>query len=283
MFLSESAFLRANELRKKDSADKYIRDYVDKYKNNINMISVGDCMEFGFFKLCNSVKPPELVIKCPIVWQILDRSDSKLLLLSKQALDWTYYDLSGADKVDWASSMLRKELNENYINEWFNTEEQNAICQTQLGATKNFYYGTSSLDRVSDKLFLLSAEEVLRYFVPSVSKAEDDLRKECEEYSRGVYYNMPNTAMDALTLFADIDYGGALKGKIEYDGEISIENSIWWLRTPGRESGRIVCGYPDGFIYLDGFYASADEIGLRPAMWIDIETINMILDGDIQV
>ena len=222
MFLSESAFLRANELRKKDSSDKYIQDYVDKYKNDINMISVGDCMEFGFFKLCNSVKPPELVIKCPIVWQILDKSGSKLLLLSKQALDWTYYDLSGANKVDWASSMLRKELNEDYINEWYNTAEQNAICQTQLGATKNFYYGASSLDRVSDKLFLLSAEEVLRYFAPSVSKAEDDLRKACEEYSRGVYYKMPNTASDALTLFADIDYGGALKGKIEYDGEIQV-------------------------------------------------------------
>ena len=283
MFISESAFLRANELRKKDSSNKYIQSYVDGYKRDINNISAGDYMEFGSFCLCNSVKPPVFVIKCPIVWQVLDRSGSKLLLLSKQVLDWTYYNFRLSDNVDWANSMLRKELNENYINEWFDNEEQNAICTTQLGTTKNFYYGTSSSGCVSDRLFLLSAEEVLRYFDPSVSKAKDDLKQACKKYERGVYYNMPNTASDALTLFADIDYGGALKGNIEYDGEITIENSIWWLRTPGSESGRIACGYPDGFIFLDGFYADSDEIGLRPAMWIDIETIKQILDGKIKV
>ena len=70
---------------------------------------------------------------------------------------------------------IREDLN-SFLNEWFDSWELSLIEDTYLGETKNPAFGTSDDPGVSDKLFLLSAEEVLRYFDP----AEDQFPSFCE-------------------------------------------------------------------------------------------------------
>ncbi|SCW43565.1 TIR domain-containing protein [Ruminococcaceae bacterium YRB3002] len=47
---------------------------------------------------------------------------------------------------------------------------------------------------------------------------------------------------------------------------------IWWLRSPGRSSGRAACVDFDGNVGEGGSFVDDDYIGVRPALWINLES-----------
>ncbi|MBR1454471.1 MAG: hypothetical protein IJ593_07475, partial [Lachnospiraceae bacterium] len=99
----------------------------------------------------------------PIEWIVLEKSNNKALLLSKYVFtNHTYND----DYVDitWENSTIRKWLNSEYINTIFSKKEQGSILTTDVINNDNAKYGTKGGNNTKDKLFLLSIDEVNKYF-----------------------------------------------------------------------------------------------------------------------
>ncbi len=174
-----------------------------------------------------------------IEWLVLDKKDDKALLISKYCLDANAYDKNEENEsVTWETSTLRQWLNGEFINEAFTEKEKTLICDTHLKNPNNPKYGTDGGNDTTDKVFLLSIDEVEKYF------ANGEKRK------------------------------AEATGYAKYKGIcVSEENGNvwWWLRSPGSNSRDAVYVDLDGSVRYYGSHMDDEEGGVRPAMWVKIE------------
>lgn len=112
-----------------------------------------DCVTFGLDE--NSE---------PIEWLVLEKSNNKALLLSKYILTSHIYDDDEEAEDTWENCTMRKWLNSEYINTIFSKKEQGSILTTDVINNGNAQYGIKSSNNTKDKLFLLSIDEVKKYF-----------------------------------------------------------------------------------------------------------------------
>ena len=206
----------------------------------ISKASVGDYVIFGSYEQDNDKTNGAEVIE----WQVLDKKDGKVLILSKYGLDAKPYHEEW-DGITWESCTLRSWLNEDFYNTAFNDEEQKYIAETYLINEANPVYGTDGGNNTYDKVFLLSYGEVMAYFDSGLNVGKLEKRTQETEYA---------------------------KEQVEYS---NIENRYvgggWWLRTPGCfRSDSLIVGY-DGNIGDSGGYVYDLDVMVRPALWIDIE------------
>ena len=91
----------------------------------------------------------------PIQWRVLDARSDKALVIAVMLLDSQPYD-TAYGKVTWQDSTVRYWLNHDFLDTAFTADEQERILTTNV-------IGESS--QVSeDQLFLLSKDEVIKYF-----------------------------------------------------------------------------------------------------------------------
>lgn len=104
----------------------------------------------------------------PVKWRVLSVNEdgTDAFLIAENTLDVQRYhdNEEEADTVTWEDSTLRTWLNDNFMNEAFTSEEQNAIIETEIENKKN-PYATADTDVLgdgnptNDKIYLLSVEE----------------------------------------------------------------------------------------------------------------------------
>ena len=99
----------------------------------------------------------------PIEWIVLEKGNGKALLLSKYVLTSHQYNDENVD-ITWENCTMRKWLNSEYINTIFSKKEQGSILTTDVINNDNVQYGTNGGNNTKDKLFLLSIDEVNKYF-----------------------------------------------------------------------------------------------------------------------
>ena len=99
----------------------------------------------------------------PLEWIVLEKSNNKALLLSKYLLTSHVYNDENVD-ITWENCTMRKWLNSEYINTIFSKKEQGSILTTDVINNDNAQYGTKGGNNTKDKLFLLSIDEVNKYF-----------------------------------------------------------------------------------------------------------------------
>ena len=199
---------------------------------------VGDIIEFGAYEQDNDISNG----KEPIEWQVLERDDDKVLLISKYALDCKQYNTEMED-VTWETCTLRTWLNETFLNEAFSEAEQRIIQTTAVSADKNPNYSTNPGNATKDKIFLLSINEVIEYF------ASEEVRM-CVPTA----YAIANGAF--VSAFYKVDGAGTC---------------WWWLRTPGHYQYPVAVVHIDGGVDSDGADVYGALCGVRPAMWIDLD------------
>jgi hypothetical protein len=175
-----------------------------------------------------------------IDWLVLDRDEDKLLLLSEFVLfDKVYND--EFKPVTWETSTIRSYLNNEFFYT-FSTRDRERIAETtiinndrmaSLGFT---YFGVNRWlvpagNDTYDKIFLLSIEEVMKYFPNRPDRAvrwpKDDVVRPGGEWA-------------------------------------------WWLRSPGGDNFcaiRIVLGGVDLDLHVNDTHAG----GIRPALWLYID------------
>ena len=193
------------------------------------------------------------------VWQVLDVQDNRMLIVSRFILDFRPYHSAGGP-VTWETSEIRQFLNSDFLGR-FSPEEQALIAMTTVVNNNNPEFGTPGGNDTQDRIFLLSVEEVLRYFYDTEGVLQFGIDPE------------------RINILA---YGVFL-----HDGMWDVIGPWgWWLRSPGRSSynailvvnfdmiGMISIG---GECVTIGTHIAADESGMsgiRPAMWIYLDTVH---------
>jgi hypothetical protein len=93
---------------------------------------------------------------------VLNNANGKALLLTKDIIEQRAYN-SEYTSVTWETCDLRAWLNSDFYNK-FSDSEKAMIAETTLSNLDNADYGTSGGNNTDDKVFLLSIDEVRRYF-----------------------------------------------------------------------------------------------------------------------
>ncbi len=171
-------------------------------------------------------------------------SDGTCLLISKYALDARPYNKDKKD-VTWENCSLRSWLKNTFYNNAFNTTERGKIVVTKNKNANNPNYGTQGGNDTSDYVFLLSLEEIQKYY--SIDRntgndwywyGEDRLIKQPTEYAKaqGAWWSDGNGAC------------------------------YWWLRSPGSASVRAATVDSEGGVYVQGNNVSDTLYSVVPAV-----------------
>ncbi len=207
-------------------------------------LQIGQTITFGHYMM-------ESKIILPIKWEILDVDNKNLLLISKTILDIQPFQRKWED-VTWENCDLRHWLNKTFFSRAFNYRDRKRIVET-------------SVDSGRDKIFILSAEEAVKYLCMTKD-------------SNGNYYSenavgQPTKYACSLGAYSKTvvkDWCGFKKYKYS---ELFLNKTVgwWWLRTPGYRQSNVMYVYDDGSIDATGLGNSRDYVGVRPALWITLE------------
>ena len=203
--------------------------------------NVGDYVAFGEYEQDNNTANGAETIQ----WQVLDKKDGKLLLMSKYALDaQPYHEVQ--EEVTWETCTLRSWLNEEFYNTAFNSKEQKYIKETYVVNEDNPEYGTEGGNDTYDNVFVLSIGEVMTYFDAAPNEDDPARRAKVTEYAKA--------------------QGGWCSEESAYYG-----TGWWWLRSPGLDSYNAVDVLNGGYVNRNGYYVDANDGVVRPALWVEVE------------
>ena len=187
-------------------------------------LTVGEKIDFGGYE-----------------WRVLDVRDGRALLLSEYVIESRRYHERN-EAITWENSTLRRYLNNEFYNS-FTAEERRRIAETRLRNANNQWYGTNGGNDTTDRIFLLSLEEVVQYFGDS-----------------GQLRNRPGNSY-----YIDDQYNNA-RIAVELNGNAHW----WWLRSPGSNTYNAALVSDGGFVDVDGFLVSSVRGGVRPALWLNL-------------
>ena len=249
----------------KDSQQK-AEEISDRYNvqklENLQDVPVKDSILFGSYEQDNDTSDG----KEKIEWIILKKEKNKVLVLSKSVLDCQYYNLYQTSCI-WEGCSLRKWLNTTFLNTAFDEKEKERIQVTSVSTEDSFgylfkkdakYMDEDSLEKyreifddenlfmeekdTSDRIFLLSDEEVKEYLPTSQEKQATPT-----EYALA-------------------------QGVSSVDDKDSYKYGYcnWWLRSPGKLQKNANYVSADGATDFYGTAVDNMNYGVRPAMWINI-------------
>ena len=202
-------------------------------------------------------------------WHVLDVQNGKALLLSDKVIEKkAYHSLFAA--ITWEECELRSYLDGAFYNSF--GQDKTRIAETKLANKDNPWYNTSGGNATTDRVFLLSLDEVVQYFGNS-----GDLKNRKDwELKDGKYILAHGSGYYIHDQFD--------KARIAYDSD--GKECLWWLRSPGC----VVYGsrrFPylpifgvnsffaasvggDGAVYVGGCIAVSESSGVRPALWLNL-------------
>jgi hypothetical protein len=199
------------------------------------------------------------------LWRVLDEKDDKVLLLTENITEMRSYHNDLID-ITWEHSEMRKYLNSVFY-ESFTPEEQSRILETQINDRNNPWHGTKCGNPTVDKAFLLSYDEVIKYFGDS-----GDLHNRVGWDWTDVEGLDGGVAVKGGDMFVNDQYNN-VRRVFKTDGSMAW----WWLRSPGGQGqhttgsigfiGEIfLCG--DDVWMSDREHGKEENGGVRPAMWV---------------
>ncbi|MCL2577284.1 MAG: DUF6273 domain-containing protein [Defluviitaleaceae bacterium] len=179
-----------------------------------------------------------------INWRILEIMGKRALVISEDIIGTKWYHDNDTG-TSWANCGLRQYLNGTFYNA-FSAREKSRIAKVKINNPKNPWFGTNGGNDSLDNIFLLSIDEVLKYFGDSYQ-----IRK--KPTSAGNFDDQYN------------------EGRIAQN--TNRKNHWWWLRSPGFSTNRAVFISPTGSFFVYGGIINGGNNtsgGIRPAMWVNI-------------
>jgi hypothetical protein len=168
-----------------------------------------------------------------IEWIVLDIQGENALLLSKDGLDCKCYHEEEID-MTWEECDLRQWLNDEFYNMAFRKYEKPFIITADVSADENPDWETDPGNDTLDNVFLLSVNEVFKYFPD-----QDD------------------------RLCAPTQYARSHNAFANEDG-----NGWWWLRTPGRTQSDGTMVNSTGRLGPSGDPVTGSRGCVRPCIWV---------------
>lgn len=162
-----------------------------------------------------------------IDWLVLDRKGTRLLVMSENLLNFMPFG-----GMTWEESEVRRWLNDDFISQAFTDSERARIYETELAAEDNERYGTFGGESTTDKIFILSDEEVLFYFVDP-EKRNADYTKLCEERLKEAATPFENTwwlrSVGDRFCIDSIDITGKISDNVRYDHKTMGVRPVMWI------------------------------------------------------
>lgn len=220
---------------------KELNKLFEKQKAELTNLSVGKTVKFGAYEQDNNTSNG----KEEIEWEVLAIENKKALIVSKYALDCKAYNTDLVDTT-WENCSLRSWLNGTFYESAFGTEQRKVIETVDVSSDENPIFGTDSGNSTRDRVFLLSASEVTKYY----STASE---KKCipTEYA--------------------IESGAFTTANLAKPGE--AVTCWWWLRTTGDGQDKAAIVAWDGALRTAGDPVNVRD-SVRPALWLDLNTIS---------
>ena len=186
-------------------------------------------------------------------WRILDIKNNAALIITEYIIEQRAYHDVYKD-ITWAGCSLRKYLNGEFYDK-FNTTDKSRIIPVINKNPDNQWYGSKGGADTQDSVFLLSIEEVCKYFGDSRSKLQNRGKNQRYWFQRKDENNSKRITR--------------LEGK--------KWSTWWWLRSPGRVNVKAVYIHGDGNIGIQGNNILKGNIsdgeckgGVRPALWLKL-------------
>ena len=214
------------------------RPAYEKYGEVLKAANVGDTIKFGKYEQDNNLSNG----KEDIEWNVLAKEDNRVLLISKYALDCKQYNTELTD-VTWETCSLRKWLNETFMDSAFDDTEKTIVKESKVSADKNLKKDTNPGNTTTDKIFLLSINEVDKYY------GSNEVRK-C----------VPTEYAKANGAYTDSSYT-----------RNGVPTCWWWLRSPGNFPNIAAYVDRDGSVDYRGMYVITDSACVRPAVWVVVK------------
>ncbi len=206
---------------------------------------VGDKITFGSYPFYADGR------RKAIDWKIINIDANKnALLISDYALDNVKYNKEYVN-ITWEVSTIRKWLNETFINIAFTAEQRSKIIKSRIENKDNVEYNTWGGNATNDKLFLLSLEEVRKYF--SNDKARIAYPTPYASSKKSV-----NGNLWVSNKYVSKEHGGSC---------------WWWLRSIGSVQTYAAYVFYDGDVSPNGSNVHNDEYGVRPALKINLKNL----------
>jgi hypothetical protein len=175
-------------------------------------------------------------------WRVLDIQNDRALLLADKVVEFRQYH-GNFDSITWASSDMRAYLNGEFLSGFGNTDRER-IAQVTNTNPNNPWYGTSGGIDTVDSIFLLSLEEVVRYFGDS-----------------GQLVNRPQYALGINDEYNEARGAGDINGYAAW----------YWLRTQGQRGSDTCAVLIGGAVVVDGDFSRDHSGGVRPALWLKLD------------
>lgn len=225
-----------------------------------NGVSTWDVVTFGNYYQSDSVK------KEPIEWRVLSVDGDDVFLLADKLLDSKAYHGPGG-LASWSESTIRNWLNNDFYNAAFSDEEKTVIKTSEVIDEKNPFYGTLPGNDTFDKVFFLSANDVLREDYGFITTKDESATRVAEA--------TPYAISQGCKAKTDKSHAYYLKGD-------------WYTRTSGRGqeyvAGVVYTGYVGGIGGIDykvGFALYVTGNGVRPAIHVDSSAVDLSYIGTI--
>ncbi|CAI9672977.1 hypothetical protein HZP39_12120 [Elizabethkingia anophelis] len=190
------------------------------------------------------MKKDDIIVFGNYNWLVLDVKVGNALIITENIIEQRWYHSCFVD-ITWADCELRNYLNNEFYNTFGSDEKDRIIAVTNTN-DDNQWFKTNGGTDTCDYIFLLSLEEVCKYFGDSC---------------KGLF-NKDNQKWL-------IDDENNRKRQVKF----GAKNHWWRLRSPGYYGRTSASVSINGNIYVrgNGVYGTPkDSGGVRPALWLKI-------------
>ena len=172
--------------------------------------------------------------------------DGKALRVSKYGLDCKKYNETYTS-VTWETCTLRSWLNSTFLESAFTSEEAARVVTTTVANPANATYGTSGGNATSDRVFLLSIDEVEKY----IDGTRTDPDSDC--------YILDGLCAPTPYTVAQGAWQAGAAGPC-----------YWLLRSPGYSADCAAYVGNYGTVKSYGKYVNLSGPAVRPAVWVNL-------------
>jgi len=185
-------------------------------------------------------------------WRVLDVQGSEALIITEDIIEERKYNEQWTG-ITWETCDLRTYLNDAFLKK-FTKEQQGQIIEKRISNPDNLWYDTKGGRETSDKIFLLSLEEVDRYF----GNSGDYLNIRRKDYDNGKYI------ADSMGRYFSNSHDS--KRVANYGNKVCW----WWLRSCGYSSFDAAFVNHDGGVRVIGGSVKNNDGGVRLALWLKV-------------
>lgn len=211
----------------------------DKTGKMLKNAEVGDIITFGTYEQDND----ETNGKEAIEWKVLAKEENRVLLLSEKVIDCVPFNEEIKPGLTWENSTIRKWLNAEFISAAFSEKEEARIAEAVNKNAPVHDYGIPEMPPSREKVFFISMEEIYEFFPRDT-----------------------DTVYREETIAFPTEYAKAKGIELRRDGAV-----MWWLRESSVDIHG-ACADDLGKRFHRGREMNRTDVGLRPAMWLTIET-----------